>query len=120
MAGAVPRGVAPGDVKQFLFPIDPLKPWVLAAVDLGHQPGLQPHAAGRKQGSGGWLVHGTGVCRREGGQGTSGGRAMARRALPPSQHRRPESLQPVQMLKSILLSNHQLFCHKIPASGLCV
>lgn len=67
MARAVPRGMAPGDVKQFLFPVDPLKPWVLAAVDLGHQPGLQPHAPGRKQGGGGRLVHGTGVWQREQG-----------------------------------------------------
>lgn len=45
LAGTVPCGMAPGDIEEFLFPIDPLKPWVLAAVHLGHQPGLQPHTA---------------------------------------------------------------------------
>lgn len=33
---------------------------------------------------------------------------------------RPQWLQPVQMLESVLLSKHQLSCHKGPASGLCL
>lgn len=65
LAGTMPRGMAPGDIEAFLFPIDPLKPRVLAAVHLGHQPGLQPYAAGRRKGSGGRLVHGKAVCQRE-------------------------------------------------------
>ena len=30
LARAVPCGMAPGNVEEFPFPIDPLKPWVLA------------------------------------------------------------------------------------------
>lgn len=61
----MPCGMAPGDVEEFPLPVDPLKPWVLAAVHLGHQPGLQPHAAGWRGGSGSRLVHGKGVCMRK-------------------------------------------------------
>lgn len=46
LTGTVPCSMAPGDIEEFLFPVDPLEPWVLAAVHLGHQPGLQPHTAG--------------------------------------------------------------------------
>lgn len=65
LAGAMPGGMAPRDVEEFPFPVDPLKPWVLAAVHLGHQPGLQPHPAGWWGSPRGWLVHGRGVCRRK-------------------------------------------------------
>lgn len=65
LAGAVPSGMAPGDGEEFPFAIDPLEPWVLAAVHLGHQPGLQPYAAGRRGDPQGRLVHGKGVCRRK-------------------------------------------------------
>lgn len=81
LAGAVPSGVAPRDGEEFPFAIDPLKPWVLAAVHLGHQPGLQPHAAGRR-GSGGRLVHGKGVCgtKPEGSISRCAGRLLWQRA----------------------------------------
>lgn len=65
LAGPMPCGVAPGDIEEFPFPIDPLKSWVLAAVHLGHQPGLQPHTAGWWGNPRGWLVHGKGLCRRK-------------------------------------------------------
>lgn len=68
LAWAVPRGMSPGDVEEFPFAIDPLEPWVLAAVHLGHQPGLQPHTAGRREGSWGRLVHGL---QEKAGQGIS-------------------------------------------------
>ena len=55
--------MAPRDVEEFPLPIDPLKPWVLAAVHLGHQPGLESHTAGWRGGPGGRLVHGKGICR---------------------------------------------------------
>lgn len=65
LAGTMPGGMAPGDVEEFPFPVDPLKSWVLATVHLGHQPGLQPHPAGWRGSPRGWLVHGKGVCRRK-------------------------------------------------------
>lgn len=68
LAWAVPRGMSPGDVEEFPFAIDPLEPWVLAAVHLGHQPGLQPHTAGRREGTWGRLVHGL---QEKAGQGIS-------------------------------------------------
>lgn len=67
LAGAMPRGVAPRDAEEFPFPVDPLQPWVLAAVHLSHQPRLESHAAGRRGGPGGRLVHGKGVCGRKRG-----------------------------------------------------
>lgn len=65
LAGTMPCGMAPGDIEEFPFPIDPLKSWVLAAVHLGHQPGLQPHTAWWWGNPRGWLVHGKGLCRRK-------------------------------------------------------
>lgn len=96
LAWAVPCGVSPGDVEEFPFTIDPLKPWVLAAVHLGHQPGLQPHTAGRREGTWGRLVHGLqekagrGISRfaaqcssGSGVWGRSGAQPVAVRALGP-------------------------------------
>lgn len=67
LAGAVPCSMAPRDIEEFSFPIDPLKPWILTAVHLGHQPGLQPHTAGWRGSPRGRLVHGKGLCRRKEG-----------------------------------------------------
>lgn len=70
LAGTVPGGMTPGDVEEFPFPVDPLQPWVLATVHLGHQPGLESHAAGWLGSPGGRLVHGQGDCRAKQGWGS--------------------------------------------------
>lgn len=127
LAGAVPCGMAPGDVEEFPFAIDPSEPWVLATVHLGHQPGLQPHTAGWRGDPEGRLVHGKGVCRRktEGcvsrfaanhsfGRGMVGrggllqGPSHGVRTFSSSQHWGLESLQSIQVLKASSLPNHQL------------
>lgn len=88
LAGAVPRGMAPGDAEEFPFPIDPLQPWVLAAVHLSHQPRLQSHPAGRRGGPGGRLVHGKGVCGRK--RGSLVNRRLADRRALQQEDRRQE------------------------------
>lgn len=46
LAGDVPGGVAPGDVETLPLNVYPMETWVMAAVHLGNQPGLQANAAG--------------------------------------------------------------------------
>lgn len=126
--------MAPGDAEEFPLPIDPLQPWVLAAVHLGHEPGLQSHAAGRRGCPGGRLVHGKGVCGQRGGLsedlqidapcsgrigagGYPGDQARDSMAFSSSQHWGLECLWSAQMLTANSLFQPSAFLsqsHSVP------